>query len=452
MLATLLSLAAAGFVLAPIVRRAAAAGTGDSGDAEDYATGPEGPLEHSRRRRPGRDGTLRALYRDRLRELDEESAAGILDESSRPEVEQELSQGLLDEFSGDGADAAIDQAFPPGVPVGHPVAKDEAGTDAGRRRPTGAAGPAGARSPGVRGWLLLAVAIPALALSLYAQVGEPDAALLGDAPAVLQLDPEQHGTEIHRWRIWFESRLEHRPDDAQTRYLLGRVHLMEGRYRQAADAFARAHASTGDDPAVDVAWLQAIYLADQGRLDEQGRRIAARLLERDPNQPMVLEMLAIDAYRRGDYRDAVGRFSRSLSGAVDPMQRAALEVFLRQARAMLGDLVPRIDVELGAAEAPPASASLFVIARPVGGGMPYAVVRRAALPLPERVRLDDAVSMNPNLLLSAATEIEVIARISLTGAAMPHPGDWEWRSEPLSMVGLESMTLVAELAAPGTPD
>ena len=115
---------------------------------------------------------------------------------------------------------------------------------------------------------------------------------------------------------------------------------------------------------------------------------------------------------------------------------------------MLGDLRPGIDVRLRALETPPATATLFVIARPAGGGMPYAVVRRAAAPLPVAVRLDDAVSMNPALPLSAAGEVEVVVRISLTGAAAPHPGDWEWRSGPLSLAGAGVLELQAEVASP----
>ena len=123
---------------------------------------------------------------------------------------------------------------------------------------------------------------------------------------------------------------------------------------------------------------------------------------------------------------------------------------MKQARAMLGDLQPSIDIQLNAAQPPPAEATLFVIARPPGGGMPFAVVRRPAAPLPEAVRLDDAVSMNPAAPLSAAAEVEVVARISLTGAATPHPGDWQWRSEPLSLTAAaEPVQLAAQLRPPG---
>ena len=419
LLAALLALAAIGFALAPFLRRSPGHSSGaaiDPGGHARAAGAGSGPSQLGGAF-GGRDLALRALYRQRLDELEEEAALGLIENSSRVEVEEELDRGLLDEFAGESA------------------APETGGASAA---------PGGRRSAA----LLAAAVIPILTLALYLQVGEPDAQLLQGATAVLKLDPERDRLELDRWRVLLAERVERAPDDAQSRYLLGRVYLNDGEYGLAAQAFSLAHAVIGDDPGIDPAWLQAVYLANEGRLDEAGREIAERILRREPNHPMVLEMLAIDAYRRGDYRESVMRFNRALGSAAAPRRRVALELFLSQARSMLGDLRPSIDVEIQALERPPASATLFVIARPVGGGMPFAVVRRAAVPLPETVRLDDAVSMNPAMPLSAAGEIEVVVRISLTGAAVHHPGDWEWRSAPLSVAGAGTLALSAEIASP----
>ena len=419
--ATLLALAAMGFAMAPFLRRSPGRSTGESAHPGDDArgAGTDSFPGDVRDASTGRDLALRALYRQRLEELEEEAASGLIEASNRAEVEQELDRGLLDEFAGRSA------------------APEPGGSHAasGKRGPT---------------WLLLAVLIPLLTLALYLQVGEPDAEMLQGATAVLDLDPERDRLELDRWRVLLAERVERAPDDAQSRYLLGRIYLNDGEFGLAAQSFSRARDVMGDDPGIDLAWLQAVYLANEGRLGEPGREIAERILGREPNHPMLLEMLAIDAYRRGDYAESVTRFNRALGNAAEPRRRAALELFLKQARSMLGDLEPSIDVVLKALETPPASATLFVIARPVGGGMPFAVVRRAAAPLPDAVRLDDAVSMNPALPLSAAGAIEVVVRISLTGAAVRHPGDWEWRSAPLSVAGAGSLALTAEIASPGT--
>jgi len=345
----------------------------------------------------------------------------LVESSSRAEIERELGRGLLDEFSGEHTG---------------PAPADAAATRSGRSW----------------AWLLPALAIPLLAFAIYLNVGEPEAGVLRGAAAILELDPEQDRLELDRWRVRLAERVLRVPDDAQSHHLLGRIYLYDGEYAMAAQSFSRTHAIIGGEPANDGAWLQALILANDGRLDDSGREVANRILQREPNSPMVLEMVAVDAYLRGDYRESVRRFNQALGNAVEPRRSAALGLFLQQARTMLGDLRPSIDVALEVTETPPPSATLFVIARPVGGGMPFAVVRRNAGVLPKAVRLDDAVSMNPALPLSGAGEIEVVVRVSLTGAAAYHPGDWEWRSAPLTMAEAESFDLVAEIASPdGAP-
>jgi cytochrome c-type biogenesis protein CcmH len=92
--------------------------------------------------------------------------------------------------------------------------------------------------------------------------------------------------------------------------------------------------------------------------------------------------------------------------------------------------------------------TLFVIARPIGGGMPYAVVRRPAVGMPLTIRLDDAVSMNPAAPLSSAAEVEIVVRLSRSGTAMAHPGDWAWQSPAIRLADLGEPFMVRAALAP----
>ena len=167
---------------------------------------------------------------------------------------------------------------------------------------------------------------------------------------------------------------------------------------------------------------------------------------------MVLEMLALEAFRQEDYRGAVGYLNRALMNDLGEARTAALLAGLAQARSRLGELRPSVEVEISAADGAPNDATLFVIARPPGGGMPYAVVRRPAALLPLSVRLDDTVSMNPALLLSQAGPVEIVVRLSRSGAPAASPGDWEWRSDTLALAEADTpVKLVARLAPPAAP-
>ena len=78
------------------------------------------------------------------------------------------------------------------------------------------------------------------------------------------------------------------------------------------------------------------------------------------------------------------------------------------------------------------TATIFVVARPIGGGMPYAAVRRPAALMPFSVRIDDLVSMSDTRKLSSAEDFEIMVRLSVSGVAQAEKGDWVWRSQPFS--------------------
>ena len=386
-------LCAAGFIVYPLLRK----------------TRPE-----AGRSAADRSAMARALYRDRLVELDGEVAVGQLAPEALEEVAAEAGASMLADYPADAPEVA--------------------------NRPDG---------PAPRLAVAAAVVLLLASVGIYFQVGEPGASEIAGAEVVLRLDPATQSGELAQWRERLERRVAARPDDAQSWYLLGHARLQLQSYPQAAEAFAMAHAAVGDDPSIDVYWLQARYLAAKGVIDGATRAIAERLLAGRPNHPLVLEMFAIDAYRRGEFRQSVDFLSRALSGPLSAGQRATLSGSLAQARAQLGDLVPSIDLEVRATEQPPRGATLFVIARPPEGGMPYAVVRRPDAAFPISVRLDDAVAMNPARPLSAAGEIQVVVRLSLSGGAQAQPGDWEWQSNPIDVAEVEApLTFAVELAAP----
>ncbi len=374
--------------------------------------------------RQDRDQTVRAIYRGRLSELDAELINGQLTTDTRTEVEQELGAALLADFADSDDDPEPEQM-------------------------------------GMRwAWPLVAGFITLASTAIYMSLGVPGSMELSGAEVVLQIEADNHEGILSEWQDRLSSRVSTKPKDAQSWYLLGHVELKLSNYQRAAEAFAEAHKFHGKDLNIDLYWLQARYLASGGQVDPGTSAIAERILKSVPNQPLVLEMFAIDAFQRGNFKTAVTFLNRALTNALSPGQREALSSGFVEARKQLGDLTPSVDVSVevvgevaGDAKAGmPAGATLFVIARPPGGGMPFAVVRRPSVQLPLTVRLDDAVSMNPAAGLSQAQEIEVVVRLSRSGAAMAQPGDWEWRSQVIKLADLEGpLQLLAPLRPPQNP-
>jgi len=383
--------------------------------------------------RQDRARTIRAIYRGRLDELDAEVVSGQLNIDTRSELEQELGAALIDDFAATSTENALDGIGSGGIET------PEFGLEPEKSR---------------WAWLVVAGLLPLASSAIYLSLGDPGAMDLKGAEVVLQLDTQNHGGILSEWQDKLSLRVAAKPRDAQSWYLLGHVELKLNNYQRAAEAFAEAHSFHRTDISIDLYWLQARYLAASGQIDQGTSDIGRRILKTVPNQPLVLEMFAIDAYRSGNFKEAVTFLNRALTNSLAPGQREALSSGFAAARAKLGDLKPSVDVEVlveeEAEDQIPEGATLFVIARPLGGGMPFAVVRRPSVKLPLTVRLDDAVSMNPAVGLSQAGEIEVVVRLSRSGAAMAQPGDWEWRSDPIKLAELDHpLRLVASLNPPG---
>ncbi len=383
--------------------------------------------------RQDRARTIRAIYRGRLDELDAEVVSGQLNIDTRSELEQELGAALIDDFAATSTENALDGIGSGGIETPELVLEPEKSRWA---------------------WLVVAGLLPLASSAIYLSLGDPGAMDLKGAEVVLQLDTQNHGGILSEWQDKLSLRVAAKPGDAQSWYLLGHVELKLNNYQRAAEAFAEAHSFHHNDISIDLYWLQARYLAASGQIDQGTSDIGRRILKTVPNQPLVLEMFAIDAYRSGNFKEAVTFLNRALTNSLAPGQREALSSGFAAARAKLGDLKPSVDVEVlveeEAEDQIPEGATLFVIARPLGGGMPFAVVRRPSVKLPLTIRLDDAVSMNPAVGLSQAGEIEVVVRLSRSGAAMAQPGDWEWRSDPIKLAELDHpLRLVAPLNPPG---
>ncbi len=364
---------------------------------------------------PSHDQAVRALYRQRMDEVEEENA----DPQVLAQIKDELGAVLLTEaVSADGS------------------VKHQAQSSSGRWA-----------------WLWLCF-VPAMAIALHQWIADPGVLLVKGAETLMSLDGQAQRSEVEQWQQRLSARVVAEDGDHRSWYLLGHAELKLGNFAAAAQAFASTHALVKEDVQVQVYWLQARYLAADGILDEVSRKLADDLLSKNPNLPVVLEMLAIDAYRAGRAADTVQLLNRAISGSQDPLQQASFAVAIRQVRSTMPDPLPGVRVQASADGNPPQGATLFVIARPVGGGMPYAVVKRPAALLPTVVDLDDLVSMSPERPLTSAEEFEVVVRISRTGSAVPAADDWQWISGVQSLARADEsrggtlIDLKAELTPP----
>ena len=363
-------------------------------------------------------GSALAVFRDRRAEIEAEAQAVGISESEAEALTEELALEFSDETDAT-ASTQGQAAVPEGEPAKPPLA------------------------PLVGG----ALALAGLALGLYALWGEPNAKLLADAGQLIDAAADGDDGALAKLEAALTARTTRRPGDADSWFYLGHVRLHESNYRGAADAFAALHGLTGANLHVDLAWARASYLADAGELSAATRRIVDRVLASAPGHPDMLELLAMDAFKGGDFAAGTGYLAQALRQELPAARRRLLEETLTLARARLDPKRPLIEVEVTLdGEAEP---WLVVFARAVGGGMPLAVVRRPAQGR-QRVVLDDATSMNEALPLSSSDHVEVVARLSATGMATDTSAEVVSSPVQASAQPLVQLTLTTEEPATQT--
>lgn len=275
----------------------------------------------------------------------------------------------------------------------------------------GPAAPTPARPPGLLPIVAGTLALAALALGLYGIWGEPRATLLANSAQLLATEtaPPQLAELIDA----LAARTRRQREDGDAWFHLGHARMKLGDYNGAAQAFASLRAITGPNEQVDLAWVQARYLADDGAIEPATQATIDRVLATRPEQPVVLELLAMEALRGRDFAGGARLLARLLRQPLPAARRKLLAETLAIARQRLDPARPLIEVTV---TAPPGSPPwLMVFARPLGGGPPLAVARQPTQAT-QTITLDAANAMTHDARPFAdAQQVEVVARLSAAG-------------------------------------
>jgi cytochrome c-type biogenesis protein CcmH len=246
-----------------------------------------------------------------------------------------------------------------------------------------------------------------------------------------------------------EARLAANPDDATGWSMLGRTYMTLGNFGRAVEAYETAMSlEEGKVAQTMVDLAVAILNRDQSPIQGRTESLIESALALEPNNPAALFYAGIAAADKGDTDTAATRWEILLGLNPPENIRGILEQRVAEWR---GEALPPAHPQVDAAEpavaaaepasdaviaarislsedalaAMPADASVFVIARdPAAPSPPIAVSRRMLSELPAVVSLTDAQSMVAGRNLSAFAEVEVVARVSLSGGPAAASGDW----------------------------
>ena len=345
-----------------------------------------------------------AAYRQRLAELEADAAAGLVDAGTAAGLRAELDARLL--YDAELAETAPRQTKPAWIMGG-----------------------------------LLGLAIAALATLGYVRSGTwKMQQQIAAAPAEKSASPVAAQDSVENMMLGLQQRLREQPGDVNGWALLGRSMFSLERYQEAAEAFAKANALTGEqepDLLVDEGEARGFQNRDLSGLPQQRFEAALKL---EPQHAKGLWYAGMAAEQNGDPMSARAYWTELAKQDIPEALRAVLNERLGQAApaapapvaaaeptepavsTLALNLKVSLAPELVARLSP--DASLFVFAKAAAGPpMPLAVYRGRAGELPLTVRLDDSMAMTPQLKLSQFDRWVVTARVSRAGQATAVSGD-----------------------------
>lgn len=387
-----------------------------------------------------RDSANLMIFEERLAELDAELDAGVLDEEQHQALKAELQRTLLADIKTEAA------------------AESHSSKE---KQVAGKLAPASLLIPSRLIPMLTIVLMLPLSFYLYGLWGFESDLQIAD---VFERSRDNQGDPEELRDLIFElgAIIEADSENGWAWYYLARHLVSLGQINEAARAFERAAAfvENSQDRAIILGqYAQAAYIAAGQQITADVQEIIDQAQRLDPAEQSVLQLLGADAFINENYQSAMTYWQQLLGISQRADDREFLQEMIAEAQqrmAAAGDVSvpvdagPRLQISLSLdpeLDLPPQT-RVFVSAQDLQqAGPPLAAKVLTVADLPTVVTLSDADAVGP-VNLSSATEVVIVATVSLGGSADVQSGDLQARSPTLPLSDDEPVRLQLLIADP----
>jgi len=295
--------------------------------------------------------------------------------------------------------------------------------------------------------LVILLLIPVLAVPLYLS--------LGNTHALDMMTAKSSAASTHKSSSMVSMddalnnlarNLEKDPTNIKGWHMLGRSYMTMGRYVEAADTYKKLHQLVGDEVSVLLPYADALSMSRNGKVSGAPFELIKKALQQAPDNITALWLTGIAYSEDGQYQLAIDYWQKLLPLLKsDHASQNKIHALIAKAQQYLAQPVDtaadnqvnqmpvvkkaaliKVTVSLSNDFKSKVNADdmVFIYAKASQGPpMPLAAVRKRVSDLPVTVTLDDSMAMMPQMKLSSFAVVNVGARISKTGSAMPQPGD-----------------------------
>jgi len=322
--------------------------------------------------------------------------------------------------------------------------------------------------------ILIAVSIPVIAVGIYSQLGDFNAATgkpVVQVPVVSSTsqagaNAQQRGEKppeltMEEAAAGLEKRLLEEPDNAEGWYMLGRTYMVLKKYHKAKTAYEKTLDLVGEDAEILLRYVDALAMVEGGKLSGKAKPVLDKVIRLLPENTMALWLAGTAESQASNYKKALTYWYKLmplLNGSVNDQTElgkliASAESYLTPSQVTelkkslaVVDLKPvqipvarpgagreKPGTESASADRPTGAAAirvlvdldpslksrvsgsdtLFVFAKALKGPpMPLAALKKTVADLPLSVTLNDAMAMMPQMKLSNFEDVPVCGGVS----------------------------------------
>ena len=288
----------------------------------------------------------------------------------------------------------------------------------------------------------LCCCLPILAMLFYWLTGTPAA-----------LEQQQNTSRPSTEQIvgmveTIEARLAKQPNDLEGWRVIAPIYKGLNQTHKARIAYEKVIELGGANSWTYAELADILALQSNGRFNPQIAKLIEQSLALDGNNQLALWLAGLNAMQGSEPAKAITFWERLSSLLADaPQQQNELNEIIAEAKAELENtpqpsqashqLALAIDITPELRSTVDESKLVFIVARAVDGpAAPLAVRRITVKDLPIELSLSDQDSMLDSFTISKFANIEVSARVSQSGQALPQVGDL--RSETLGVSNTET--------------
>jgi len=301
---------------------------------------------------------------------------------------------------------------------------------------------------------LLLLFLPLFTFLIYQEVGSSDDQDIAD---MLRAQVQSNEGGLSQELISaLQQRVKKRPDNIVYWAMLAQAAIDKNDIATANRYYAEALLTSPSDSFLLAQYAESLFLVDNSQFTPRVASAVDRAYIADANNATVLGLKGIEAFGAQDLGKAITFWRQAQRNLeVNSVVYQGLQSGIDRAVAMMADnegktLPVLITIDLSAdtsISAQPAQSVFVAVLSADGPPIPLAAIKFPFSHLPKVVKMTDADTLIDGRLLSSASEVRLIARLSATGSATPQPGDWEASSEvfTLSSEGLRTSMVINRL-------